>query len=264
MLLILLGLSMVVPSVPAAHAAAGTAPGLGTAASYAIFGAAGVTNNVASPTHIWGNVGADLLASITNLDDATQVDGTIIAPTPAQLLTDITTAYNALASQQPGTTISLSGPAVTVTPGVYTVSAAETLNGTVTLDGAGVYIFGSDSAFTVGNGAKVLLTNGATACNVFWQIPSAMTIGTTAEMVGTIITNSEAITLNTSATLQGRALFEGRRSDVIEQPNHRAHMCRGRCIDCSIWSNAATRPDQRDKNTGAFGTARTGISDLYL
>jgi len=54
--------------------------------------------------------------------------------------------------------------------------------------------------------AHVLLTNGAVACNVFWQIPSAMTIGSGAEMVGTIVTNTELVSLGTGATLQGRAL----------------------------------------------------------
>jgi hypothetical protein len=69
-----------------------------------------------------------------------------------------------------------------------------------------VYIFRSDSAFTVTSDATVLLTNGATACNVFWQIPSSMTIGSGAEMVGTIITDTALISLGTGATLQGRAL----------------------------------------------------------
>lgn len=56
---------------------AATAPTLGAAASYAAFGKAGVTNdsNVGT-THIWGNVGADA-TNVTNLDDATQVDGII-------------------------------------------------------------------------------------------------------------------------------------------------------------------------------------------
>lgn len=58
---------------------AATAPTLGAAASYAVFGKAGVTNdsNVGT-THIWGNVGADAV-NVTNLNDATQVDGVIDA-----------------------------------------------------------------------------------------------------------------------------------------------------------------------------------------
>lgn len=191
--------------VPVQSVYAATAPSLGVADSYAIWGKAGVTNDVAGTTHIWGNVGADLLTSITNLL-ASQVDGAIIAPTDASVQTAISDAYTFLSTppQEAPTVISLAG-IVTVTPGVYTVSATETLNDTVTLDGAGVYIFRSDSAFTVGSDATVLLTNGATACNVFWQIPSTMIIGSGAEMVGTIITNTEAITFGTGATLQGRA-----------------------------------------------------------
>lgn len=189
-----------------AHAA--TAPDLGIADSYAVWGKAGVTNDVGGSTHIWGNVGADLLTDITNLDDATQVDGSIIAPAPG-VETAISNAYDDLSTppQEAATSISLSGT-VTVTPGVYTVLAGETLNGTVTLDGAGVYVFRSASAFTVGSNAHMHLTNGACASNVFWQIYSSMTIGTGAEMVGTIITSQEAITFGTGATLQGRA-FSG-------------------------------------------------------
>lgn len=184
---------------------AATAPDLGVADDYAVFGKAGVTNSGA-PTHVWGNVGGDLLSGITGLAP-TQVGGNIIAPTAPAVQTAISNAFTALSTppQETATALSLAGT-VTVVPGVYTVLATETLNGTVTLDGAGVYIFRSASAFNVGNGARVLLTNGATACNVFWQIQSTMTIGSDAQMVGTIIADTEAITLGTGATLQGRAL----------------------------------------------------------
>lgn len=146
------------------------------------------------------------MTNITNLVSG-QVDGTIIAPTPAEVQTAISDAYTALSTppQEAATIISLAG-IVTIAPGVYTVSAAEVLNDTVTLSGAGVYIFRSTSAFTVAPSARVLLTNGASACDVFWQIYSSMSIGTNAEMVGTIITSQEAITLGVGASLQGRVL----------------------------------------------------------
>ena len=180
----------------------GTAPDLGTAAPFAVFGKAGVENTGAG-THIWGDVGADSMLNITGLI-ASQVDGTIIAPTPAQVQTDTTAAYLSLSGQYPGEVINLAGPK-TVTPGVYAIDATQPMSGTITLNGAGVYIFGSDSAYTISNGAKVVLTNGATACNVFWQIPAAITIGTTAEIVGTIISDTGLISLATGATLQGQA-----------------------------------------------------------
>jgi uncharacterized repeat protein (TIGR01451 family) len=195
---------------PISVSAAGTAPSLGAAETYAVFGKAGVTNDLSATTHIWGNVGADAI-NVTNLDDATQVDGTISAGAGVEAA--ILTAYGALNSQAADAALSLTG-VVTVTPGVYTVGAAL-LNGTVTLDGAGVYIFRSDSSITVSPGAQVLLTNGADACNVFWQVPTAMTIGAGATMVGTIITNTAEITLGDSATLQGRALSRNSQVTLI-------------------------------------------------
>lgn len=181
---------------------AATAPDLGAAATYSVYGDAGVTNDVGGVTHVWGNVGHNNLGA-TNLDDATQVDGVINAGTG--VAGAASSAFDALAVWGGAVAKNLSTPQ-TITPGVYTVDATQTLTGDITLSGAGVYIFRSDSAYHVANSARVLLTNGATACNVFWRVPSTMTIGTNAQMVGTIIAGTEAITLNTGTTLQGRAL----------------------------------------------------------
>jgi hypothetical protein len=199
-LLLILAIPMAISGVSVAHAA--TAPTLGAAETYAVFGKAGVTNDsAAGTTHIWGNVGADA-TNVTDLDDATQVDGVIDSGTGVEAA--ILTAYGVLAGQAPDGVLDLSGTN-TVTPGLYTVGAT-TLNGTLTLDGAGVYIFRSSSSISTSGPAVVSLINGATPCNVFWQIPAAMTIGAGTQMVGTIITDTELISLAAGATLQGRAL----------------------------------------------------------
>ena len=181
---------------------AATAPSLGAAESYAAFGKAGVTNdsNVGT-THLWGNVGAD--ASVTNMNDVTQVDGSIVIPAPG-VQTAASTAYDALDAQGVTGSLDLAGNN-TVTPGVYTVGATE-LNGTLTLNGAGVYIFRSSSSISTSGPAVVSLTNGATACNVFWQIPTSMTMGAGTQMKGTIIAQTGLISFAAGATLQGRAL----------------------------------------------------------
>lgn len=184
---------------------AATAPTLGVAASYAVFGKAGVTNdsNVGT-THIWGNVGADAI-NVTNLNDATQVDGIIDNGVGVEAA--ILTTYGQLAAiPDLPVVLNLAGNN-TVAPGVYNVGAT-TLNGVLTLSGAGVYVFRSSSSIdvTAGVGAEVKLTNGADACNVFWQIPASMTIGAGAKMVGTIVADTALISLGTNATLQGRAL----------------------------------------------------------
>ena len=180
-------------------AATATAPTLGNADSYSVFGAAGITNSGIS-THLWGDVGGNGVSTTGLLPS--QVGGTLYT-VPQSIGIDITAAYGLLDAQPVTTAKSLSGT-VTVTPGVYTVIPAEVLDGTVTLDGAGVYIFRSSAAFTVSG--TMNLINGATACNVFWQIPTTMIIGSNAHVVGTIITESSHITLGTGATLEGRAL----------------------------------------------------------
>ena len=200
---IVLAIALVFGFTPLTPAQAATAPDLGVAATYSVYGDAGVTNDVGGVTNVWGNVGHNNNGA-TNLDDATQVDGVINAG--AGVAGAASAAFDALAVWGGAVAKNLSTNPQTVTPGVYTVDATQTLTGDITLSGAGVYIFRSDSAYHVANSARVLLTNGATACNVFWRVPSTMTIGTNAQMVGTIIAGTEAITLNTGATLQGRAL----------------------------------------------------------
>ena len=91
-----------------------------------------------------------------------------------------------------------------LTPGVYCMNAGD-LTGPLTLDGAGVYIFQMGSSLTTASGSSVLLLNGASSCGVWWQVTSSATIGTSSAMVGNILALT-SITLNTGATLGGRAL----------------------------------------------------------
>jgi hypothetical protein len=52
---------------------------------------------------------------------------------------------------------------------------------------------------------QVILTNGAEASNIFWQVGTSATLGTTSVFQGTIMAD-QSITLGTGATLNGRAL----------------------------------------------------------
>jgi len=58
---------------------------------------------------------------------------------------------------------------------------------------------------TVGNGVEVHLGGAAQAKNIFWQVGTSATLGTTCIVVGNILAD-QAITLQTGATLIGRAL----------------------------------------------------------
>jgi type VI secretion system secreted protein VgrG len=72
-----------------------------------------------------------------------------------------------------------------------------------------------------GSNRRVLLVGGAKADNVFWQVGTSTTLGTGSVMKGNLLTNM-SITMNTGASLEGRALtFTGAvtlDSNTITQP----------------------------------------------
>jgi hypothetical protein len=115
-------------------------------------------------------------------------------------------------NKPPGTSLppDIGGLPAAFPPGVYTTVAQPSLGitGDLTLDGLGdpnaVWIFQIGSTLTTAAG-KVILINGAKPENVFWQIGSSATLGTNTTMAGNLMAQA-SITLNTGATLNGRAL----------------------------------------------------------
>jgi len=96
----------------------------------------------------------------------------------------------------------------TLPPGLYrSTSSLAVSSGDLTLAGPadGIWIFQMASTLTTTPGRAVILAGGALARNVYWQVGTSATIGTTSAFVGTILAD-QAITLNTGATLTGRAL----------------------------------------------------------
>jgi hypothetical protein len=59
----------------------------------------------------------------------------------------------------------------------------------------------------VSNTVRITLTGGAQAKNIFWQLSGEATLGTTSHFEGTILSQT-AITLQTGATMNGRALAQ--------------------------------------------------------
>jgi len=193
-------------------ALASTAPGLGTAASFAILAGTTVTNAAApSTTVVTGDVGVSPGTAITNMTGPP--NGTIVGtthtgsdPLAISAKNDLTTAYGVAASSpcnfnKTGQNLGTQ----TLTPGTYCQTTAPTLTGDLTLSGNGVFIFQIGSTLVTASGARVLLINGAQPCNVFWQVSSSATLGSTTTFVGTIMALT-SISLNDSATIAGRAL----------------------------------------------------------
>jgi hypothetical protein len=100
------------------------------------------------------------------------------------------------------------GNGETLLPGVYDVTGALSIAGTLTLNGNGnsnaLFIIRGTGAFTTGVNTTVILTNGANADNVFWVSGGAMSTGNPTTMKGTMVANNAAIALGSYTNLEGR------------------------------------------------------------
>jgi len=193
-------------SFPSVHFA--QAPALGSAANFVLFSSNGALTN-SGISQLTGNVG-------TNNGNSTafgNVNGVMNDNNgaSAQCATDLLIAYNQLNA----TTASffpapLLGNATTLNAGVYSISGNSTLSNTLTLDGqsnaGAVFIFKIQGAFSTNAGSKVILINGAQACNVFWKVEGLVSMAAGTTMRGTVIANNAAIIISSGVTLEGRAL----------------------------------------------------------
>lgn len=130
----------------------------------------------------------------------------------SQAKLDLTAAYNDAAGRTCTDIVTLSGNVggLTLTPGLYkSTSTLAISSGDLTFDAKGnsaaVFIIQIASSFTMTSGRQVFLTGGAKASNIFWQVGSSATFGTTAVFKGTIMA-MQSITFDTGATLDGKAL----------------------------------------------------------
>ena len=181
---------------------------LRAADSFAVLAGQTVTN--AGFSTINGDLGVSPGTALTGFPPGT-VNGTIHAgdPAAAAAQADLTTAYNDAAGRTPPIALPADAGGMTLAPGVHKSGAALGLTGTVTLDGQGdpnaVFVFQVGSALTTAVGSQVDLVNGAQPCNVFWQIGSSATLGTSSVFAGNILALS-SISMNDGVTLNGRAL----------------------------------------------------------
>lgn len=179
---------------------------LGSADTYGVLGFSTVTNT--GPTVVTGDVGLYSGTSITGFPPGVVVGGAmhLTDAHAQQAQIDNTTAYNVAASLTPTATSPVELAGESLTPGVYSGGALLLSdNGVLTLDGsaASVWVFQASSSLTIGSATSIVMTGGASPCNVFWQVGSSATLGTTADFVGTILA-LESITATTNATVAGR------------------------------------------------------------
>jgi hypothetical protein len=189
---------------------------LGTAANYAVLAYAGITNSSTASDETVVSGSNDNIGSYPTPTETGFTGGTYVANidnTDAQTAkNDLGTAFTNAAGRTSPAVLPLDLSNLTFTPGLYTTSSTVTLNsGSVTLDAQNdpnaVFIFQIGSTFTAAGGTKVILINGASAKNVFWQVGSSATINGAAAWQGNILAYA-SVSLGTDATLVGRALAE--------------------------------------------------------
>jgi hypothetical protein len=189
-----------------------TGVNLGAADAFAVLAGTTVTNTGA--TIVNGDLGVWPGTSITGFPPGI-VNGTVDDSDAfaMQAQSDLTTAYNYAAAQACGSGDNLTGQnlgGLTLTPGVYCFASSAQLTGVVTLDAQGnpnaVFIFQIGSTLTTASGSSVVFADGAVGNDVFWQVGSSATLGTTTEFAGNILALT-SITLNTGANIEcGSAL----------------------------------------------------------
>jgi uncharacterized repeat protein (TIGR01451 family) len=215
-LLLIIVIQLVFIPVPKARAA--TTPGLGQAASFVILsntytntvggttlnGDLGYTTGPAvaptvngstfsPPASKYSQAGIDQAAALADLNAQSPCDFTY-APGAIDLASDVTTPDGV----------------GQFTPGIYCIDGAASIGGggTITLTGAGTYIFRMTGALTTSAGSIVALAGGASACDVFWTPGAATTLGANSTFIGTDIDDS-GITIGSTVTWTGRALAFG-------------------------------------------------------
>jgi Ice-binding-like/Bacterial Ig-like domain len=185
---------------------------LGSVANFDAIAGSTVTNT--GPTTIaGGDLGLSPGSAVTGFPPGTLIAPAVMHvtdPTAAQAQLDLTVAYNYAEGLLGGAVLPGDLSGLTFTPGLYKNSSTVMLSaGNVTLDAQGdanaVFIFQIASTLTTLGSTQVVLAGGAQAKNVFWQVGSSATLGTNSIFKGTILA-LQAITLDTGASLQGRAL----------------------------------------------------------
>ncbi|WP_316690995.1 ice-binding family protein [Pseudonocardia sp. H11422] len=187
--------------------AATTPVPLGTAASFAVLAGSEVTNT--GPSIVTGDLGVHPGTAISGFPPGTVLGTQHSADAVAgQAKSDLVAAYNNAAGRPATELADVELGGKTLLDGVYH-NGTLGLTGTLTLDGQGVpgavWIFQADSTLITASNSRVLLVNGADACNVFWKIGSSATLGTDTDFTGTVMALA-SITVQTGATVDGRVL----------------------------------------------------------
>ena len=183
---------------------------LNSAKSFVVLAGATITST--GPTSVTGDLGVSPGSAVVGFPPGNIVGIEHVGDTTASnAIFDLTAAYNDAAGRVL-CPVSVAGNlgGMTLAPGLYkSTSSLAISSGDLVLDAKGdadaLFIFQMASTLTTTSARQVILINGAQAGNVYWQVGTSATLGSTSSFFGTIMAD-QAITMETGATLTGRAL----------------------------------------------------------
>lgn len=232
-------------------ALAATTPSLGSATTYGVLGS--TYSNATGPTTITGDVGFTTGPAVTPLGVHTNYGSgapySAAGTAQGTAWTNLNAQFLASCTSLGGGAVNLSG---TYTPGCYSSGGAMNIvtGVTITLDGAGTYIFRPNGALTTEANTTVAVTGGASACDVFWIPTAATTLGAVTAFKGTVIDDA-GITIGDAVNWIGRALSY---ASTVTTPNTNATI--------TVPSTCSTAPSSGGgQKYGNINVVKTVIND---
>ena len=238
-------------ALAAIPAAAQASPvNLGTVSPFVVLGGSTVTNT--GPSVLNGDLGVAPGTALPGFNTAV-VNGATHANDGVanNAKADLGTAYDVAAGQpvSPGNVLSGDLGNRILQAGAYRYTSAAQLTGPLTLDAAGdpnaQFVFQVGSQLTTASASSVLLINGASPCNVYWQVGTSAVLGSTTAFKGNLMALA-SISLENAATVQGRLLARNGQISLINN-----------VIDGSMCGTSTT-PPAGSGGPGGTGTTPSG------
>ncbi|MHB8694176.1 MAG: ice-binding family protein [Solirubrobacteraceae bacterium] len=211
---VVLAAVLVFAAVPSAAGASTAMVNLGQASTYAALSGASVGNTVSAVgapyTTLRGDLGVKANAQPTGFPPGVVTGAVNVGNSAAAAAhADLVTAYGNVAARTGGATLAPALVGATISPGLYTIAGAASNTGTVTLDGGGdpngVFVIQVNGALAFAAASHVVLTNGAQASHVFWQVNGAGAIGANSTFAGTLMAFA-AVGVGNGSVVNGRLL----------------------------------------------------------
>jgi hypothetical protein len=194
---------------------------LGTVSPFVVLGGSTVTNT--GPSVLNGDLGVAPGTALVGFGLPAVVNGATHDNDGVANIAkaDLVTAYNVAAGQPVAPADDLTGQDLgnkRLVAGAYRFTSSAQLTGALTLDAQGdpnaQFVFEIGTSLTTASASSVVMVNGGNPCNVYWQVGSSATLGSTTAFKGNLMALS-SISLNNGVTVIGRMLARNGQVSLI-------------------------------------------------